>query len=178
MDFASIKKVVGFYGRFLVSFSAIGYRARALTGSRCPPISRVRPGSSPARPRHRSRSPRRRDARGATVLALARSREKLDALARVHRVRAASFRSSTISRSVADTQRLPRILAQGSRVTCWSTTWGCCSTISTTAEGFETSYATNLLTHWVLTEPCCRARRSHRKRRSSRCPPAACTTRR
>ena len=30
MDFARLKKVVGFYGRFLVSFSALGYRARAL----------------------------------------------------------------------------------------------------------------------------------------------------
>ena len=31
MDFARLKKIAGFYGRFLVSFSAIGYRARALT---------------------------------------------------------------------------------------------------------------------------------------------------
>ena len=30
MDFARLKKVIGFYGRFLVSFSALGHRARAL----------------------------------------------------------------------------------------------------------------------------------------------------
>ena len=30
MDFARLKKVIGFYGRFLVSFSALGHRVRAL----------------------------------------------------------------------------------------------------------------------------------------------------
>ena len=36
MDIARLKKVVGFYARFLVSFSAIGYRARSL-GQLAPP---------------------------------------------------------------------------------------------------------------------------------------------
>src|SRR5688500_5514897 len=30
MDFTRLKKLAGFYGRFLVSFSAVGYRARSL----------------------------------------------------------------------------------------------------------------------------------------------------
>ena len=30
MDFAKLRKIAGFYGRFLVSFSALGYRGRAV----------------------------------------------------------------------------------------------------------------------------------------------------
>jgi dehydrogenase/reductase SDR family protein 12 len=155
MNFSMFKKVVGFYGRFLVSFSAIGYRARALTW---PPLPAsfggqtwVVTGTTAGIGRAIAEGAARR---GATVLALARSREKLDAV-----VRAASGPGRIVPlvvdlSLVADTQRAAAtIVAQGTRVDVLVNNVGLLlDDLSTTSEGFETSYATNLLTHWVLTD--------------------------
>lgn len=155
MDFATFKKVVGFYGRFLVSFSAIGYRARALTWQ---PLrgdfkgqTWIVTGATAGIGRAVVEGATRR---GATVVALARSREKLDAL-----VRASSGPGRVIPlvvdlSLVADTRRAAaEIVAQGTRVDVLVNNVGLLlDDLTTTAEGFETSYATNLLTHWVLTE--------------------------
>lgn len=155
MDFARLKKVVAFYGRFLVSFSAIGYRARALLwqplqanfGGQTWVVTGATAGIGRAVVEGATR-------RGATVLALARSREKLDTL-----VRAAPGPGRVIPvvvdlSLVADTRRAAAaIAAQGTRVDVLVNNVGLLlDDLSTTAEGFETSYATNLLTHWVLTE--------------------------
>jgi len=155
MDIARLRKVVGFYGRFLVSFSAIGYRARALTW---PTLNAsfagqtwVVTGATGGIGRAVVEGATRR---GATVLALARSRDKLDAL-----VRAAPGPGRVVPlvvdlSLVADTRRAAdAIVAQGKPVSVLVNNVGLLlDDLSTTAEGFETSYATNLLTHWVLTE--------------------------
>ena len=81
MDFARLKKLVAFYGRFLVSFSALGYRGRALFW---PPLRAdftgqtwVVTGATGGIGRAVVEGA---TSRGATVIALARSHEKLDAL--------------------------------------------------------------------------------------------------
>lgn len=155
MDFARLKKVVAFYGRFLVSFSAIGYRARALRwqpldanfGGQTWVVTGATGGIGRAIVEGATR-------RGATVLALARSREKLDAL-----VRGAPGPGRVVPlvvdlSLVADTLRAAAaIVAHGARVDVLVNNVGLLlDDLSTTAEGFETSYATNLLTHWVLTD--------------------------
>jgi dehydrogenase/reductase SDR family protein 12 len=159
MNFAMLKKVAGFYGRFLVSFSAIGYRARALTWQPLPGDFKgqtwIVTGATAGIGRAVVAGATRR---GATVLALARSREKLDAL-----VRSSSGPGRVIPlvvdlSLVADTRRaaaeiVAQIDVQGTRVNVLVNNVGLLlDNLSTTAEGFETSYATNLLTHWVLTE--------------------------
>jgi dehydrogenase/reductase SDR family member 12 len=155
MNLAMLKKVAAFYGRFLVSFSAIGYRARALTWQPLPGDSKgqtwIVTGATAGIGRAVVEGATRR---GATVLALARSREKLDAL-----VRSSSGPGRVIPlvvdlSLVADTRRAAaEIVAQGTRVDVLVNNVGLLlDELSTTAEGFETSYATNLLTHWVLTE--------------------------
>src|SRR4029453_3631445 len=155
MDFARLKKVVAFYGRFLLSFSAIGYRARSLRWQPLPAnvggqtwvVTGATAGIGRAVVEGATR-------RGATVLALARSREKLDAL-----VRSSSGPGRVIPlvvdlSLVADTRpAAAAIVSQGKRVDVLVNNVGLLlDDLSTTAEGFETSYATNLLTHWVLTE--------------------------
>ncbi|HEY7640735.1 MAG TPA: SDR family NAD(P)-dependent oxidoreductase [Steroidobacteraceae bacterium] len=155
MDFATFKKLVGFYGRFLVSFSAIGYRARALTWQALPGDFKgqtwIVTGATAGIGRAVVEGATRR---GATVLALARSREKLDAL-----VRSSSGPGRVIPlvvdlSLVRDTRRAAaEIVARGTPVDVLVNNVGLLlDDLSTTAEGFETSYATNLLTHWVLTE--------------------------
>ena len=76
MDVARLKKIAGFYGRFLISFSAIGYRSRALTWRRLPTdfsdqtwiVTGATGGIGRAIVEGAVRS-------GAVVIALARSRE-------------------------------------------------------------------------------------------------------
>lgn len=155
MNFAMLKKVAGFYGRFLVSFSAIGYRARALTWQPLPGDFKgqtwVVTGATAGIGRAIVEGATRR---GATVLALARSREKLDALVRSSTGPGRIIPLVVDLSLVADTRRAAaEIVAQGKRVDVLVNNVGLLlDDLSTTAEGFETSYATNLLTHWVLTE--------------------------
>ncbi len=155
MDFARLKKVVAFYGRFLVSFSALGYRGRALlwqplradfkgqtwvvTGATGGIGRAVVEGAT---------------SRGATVLAVGRSQEKLDALVRSAAGPGRVIPIVTDLSLVMDTQRAAAaILARGTRVDVLVNNVGLLlDDLSTTSEGFETSYATNLLTHWVLTD--------------------------
>ncbi|HKS53672.1 MAG TPA: SDR family NAD(P)-dependent oxidoreductase [Steroidobacteraceae bacterium] len=155
MNFAMLKKVAGFYGRFLVSFSAIGYRARALTWQPLPGDFKgqtwIVTGATAGIGRATVEGATRR---GATVLALARSREKLDALVRSSIGPGRVIPLVVDLSLVADTRRAAaEIIAQGTRVDVLVNNVGLLlDDLSTTTEGFETSYATNLLTHWVLTE--------------------------
>jgi dehydrogenase/reductase SDR family protein 12 len=155
MDFARLKKVVGFYARFLVSFSALGYRARALTwrplradfATQTWVVTGATGGIGRAIVEGAT-------SRGATVLALARSHEKLDALVREAPGPGRVIPILTDLSLVADTRRAAAaILARGARVDVLVNNVGLLlDDLSLTSEGFETSYATNLLTHWVLTD--------------------------
>jgi dehydrogenase/reductase SDR family member 12 len=155
MDFARLKKVAGFYGRFLVSFSAIGYRARSLRWQPLPASfagqTWVVTGATAGIGRAIVEGAA---SRGATVLALARSQAKLDALARGTPGPERVIPIVADLSLVADTRRAAEaIVAHGSRIDVLVNNVGLLlDDLSTTAEGFETSYATNLLTHWVLTE--------------------------
>lgn len=155
MDFARLKKVIGFYGRFLASFTAIGYRARSLTWEPSTPdfqgqtwvVTGATGGIGRAVVEGATRG-------GATVVALARSREKLNALTQAAPRPGRVIPLAVDLSLVADTQRVAAELqARAFAVDVLVNNVGLLlDDLSTTAEGFETSYATNLLTHWVLTE--------------------------
>jgi dehydrogenase/reductase SDR family member 12 len=155
VNFAKLKKVVAFYGRFLVSFTAIGYRARSLRWRPFTPDFRgqtwVVTGATGGIGRAIVEGATRG---GATVVALARSREKLNALTHAA-PRPGRVIPLVVDLSlVADTQRVAAELqARAIAVDVLINNVGLLlDDLSTTPEGFETSYATNLLTHWVLTE--------------------------
>lgn len=155
MDVAKLRKIAGFYGRFLVSFSALGYRGRALawpalqadftgqtwvvTGATGGIGKAIVAGAV---------------ARGATVFALARNRAKLDELARGVTGPGKVVPLTVDLALVADTRRVAaELAAQGRPIDVLVNNVGVLlDELSVTTEGFETSYATNLLTHWVLTE--------------------------
>jgi dehydrogenase/reductase SDR family protein 12 len=88
------------------------------------------------------------------VLALARSQQKLDALVREAPGPGRVIPILTDLSLVTDTRRAAAaIAARGARVDVVVNNVGLLlDDLSTTPEGFETSYATNLLTHWVLTD--------------------------
>lgn len=155
MDIAKLKKIAGFYCRFLVSFSAIGYRARSLVWSRLSAdftgqtwvVTGATGGIGRAIVEGATR-------RGATVIALARSRDKLDALVRETPGPGRVVPQVVDLSLVADTRRAAKeLITRGKRVDVLVNNVGLLlDDLSVTSEGFETSYATNLLTHWVLTE--------------------------
>lgn len=153
MDWARLRKIAGFYGRFLVSFSAIGYRARSLFWRRLDGdftgqtwiVTGATGGIGRAITEEAVR-------RGATVIAVARSADKLASLAR-------ELGSRVIPQVadlslVADTRRVARdLLAQRRPIDVLVNNVGLLlDDLTLTGEGLETSYATNLLNHFVLTE--------------------------
>jgi dehydrogenase/reductase SDR family member 12 len=91
---------------------------------------------------------------GASVIALARSPSKLEALVREIKGPGRIEPLAVDLSLVADTQRaVAELLARRVRIDVLVNNVGLMlDDVSTTSEGFETSYATNLLTHWVLTE--------------------------
>ena len=142
MDFARLKKVIGFYGRFLVSFSALGYRGRALFW---PPLRTdftgrtwVVTGATGGIGRAIVEGA---TSRGATVLALGRSHQKLDALAREAPGPGRVIPILADLSLVADTRRAAAaILAGGARVDVLVNNVGLLlDDLSITAEGFERS---------------------------------------
>lgn len=155
MDVAKLKKILGFYGRFLVSFSAIGYRARALTWRRLRADFTGRTWVVTGATGGIGRAIVEGAAsRGATVIALARSPTKLEALARSAPGPGRVVPLAVDLALVADTRRAAaELIARGTPIDVLVNNVGVLlDDLSVTAEGFETSYATNLLTHWVLTE--------------------------
>lgn len=155
MDIAKLKKLVAFYGRFLVSFSAIGYRARAITWR---PLSADFTGKTWVVTGATGGIGRAIVAgaasHGATVIALARSREKLAELVRETKGPGRVLPLEVDLALVADTRRAAaELVARRTPLDALVNNVGVLlDDLSVTAEGFETSYATNLLTHWVLTE--------------------------
>ncbi|HEY8537604.1 MAG TPA: SDR family NAD(P)-dependent oxidoreductase [Steroidobacteraceae bacterium] len=155
MNLATLKKAAGFYGRFLLSFSAIGYRCRALFwrpydanfAGQTWIVTGATGGIGRAIVDGAVRG-------GATVYALARDRQKLERLVREipgpGRIEIVPVDLSL----VADTRRAAAdLIARGIKVDVLVNNVGVLlDDLSVTSEGFETSYATNLLNHWVLTE--------------------------
>jgi dehydrogenase/reductase SDR family protein 12 len=155
VDIAKLRKIAGFYGRFLVSFSALGYRGRSLAW----PALRadftgqtwVVTGATGGIGRAIVEGATRR---GATVVAIARNAAKLEELARNAPGPGKVEPLVADLALVADTRRAAAVLAgRGRRIDVLQNNVGVLlDDLSVTSEGFETSYATNLLTHWVLTE--------------------------
>jgi dehydrogenase/reductase SDR family protein 12 len=155
VDVAKLKKIAGFYGRFLVSFSALGYRGRALAwpalqadfGGQTWVVTGATGGIGRAIVEGAT-------ARGATVLALARNAAKLDELVRTSPGPGKVVPLAVDLALVADTRRAAReLIAKRVPIDALVNNVGVLlDDLTVTAEGFETSYATNLLTHWVLTE--------------------------
>jgi dehydrogenase/reductase SDR family protein 12 len=155
VNFAQLKKVAGFYGRFLLSFSAIGYRTRSLFwksydanfAAQTWIVTGATGGIGRAIVEGAVRG-------GATVFALARNRVKLEHLARdaagPGRVEPVEVDLSL----VADTRRAAaELISRGIKFDVLVNNVGILlDDVTVTSEGFEASYATNLLNHWVLTE--------------------------
>lgn len=155
MNLAMLKKVLAFYGRFLVSFSAIGYRARAI---RWRPLDASFAGQTWVVTGATGGIGRAIVAgavsRGASVIALARGRDKLAELARSTAGPGRVVPLGVDLSLVSDTRRAcAELAAMRTPVDVLVNNVGVLlDELTVTSEGFEASYATNLLTHWVLTE--------------------------
>lgn len=155
MNLATLKKAAGFYGRFLLSFSAIGYRWRALFWKPFAPnfadqtwvVTGATGGIGRAIVDGAVRG-------GATVYALARDRQKLERLASETPGPGRVVIVPVDLSLVADTRRAAAdLIARGAKIDVLVNNVGVLlDDLSVTSEDFETSYATNLLNHWVLTQ--------------------------
>jgi dehydrogenase/reductase SDR family member 12 len=156
MDLAQLKKIVAFYMRCTPSFSQIGYVARGLPWRRIDAdFSGQRWIVTGASGGIGSRIVQEAASRGAEVLALARDPDKLrrmrDALGDARK----RVRLCTVDLSLQrDVSRLLGELADsGERVDVLVNSVGVMLDDHTlTSEGRETSFATNLLNHYLLTE--------------------------
>lgn len=155
MNSAMLLKIIKFYGRFLPSFSAIGYRWRSLFWEPFTPdlsqqvwlVTGASGGVGSAIAKGAAE-------RGATVLAVARSAEKLAALKSsstgkgqiIPYVADLSLQSST--NALAD-----RLITEGRKIDVLQNNVGLLlDDYSQTKEGRETSFATNILMQFLLTE--------------------------
>lgn len=157
MNYQQLKKILAFYGRFTASFTQLGYRWRSLSWPAFRPEFHGQhwlvTGGSGGIGRHIVLAAARA---GATVTAVARSETKL-----------ATLRSDAAAAAIAgvdteccdfalqsDTERLlQRLAAGGRRIDVLVNNVGVLLDDHTlTAEGRETSFATNLLSHYQLTE--------------------------
>lgn len=154
------KQLIGalvFYGRFAASFSQVGYLARRAFWPTFKPDFRGQhwlvTGGSGGLGRQMAWAAL---AGGATVTVAARSEEKLRALA--SEVTAAGLTGLEIEccdfTSMGDTRRLvERLASRGRRIDVLMNNVGVMNdALVVTLEGFEASFASNLLAHYVLTE--------------------------
>lgn len=153
MDIAKLKKIAAFYARFLPGFSAIGYRARSLTWQRLDADltgqTWVVTGATGGIGRAIALEALHR---GATVVPVARNAARLAALASVAPQRVIPVEAD-LSLVRATRKAAAAIAASGRRIDVLVNNVGLLlDDLSVTAEGFETSYATNILNHFVLTE--------------------------
>jgi len=156
MTTADLLKILGFYGRFTPSYSRIGYQARRLTWPRFDAdftgqrwlVTGASGGIGAAIASGAA-------SRGAKVLAVARSGEKLEA-ARQRAGDAAPGIGNLrcdLSSVAAIRGLLEDLKAAGDPVDVLVNNVGVLlNTLQVTGEGFEASYATNLLGHYQLTE--------------------------
>lgn len=150
---AMLIKIIKFYGRFTLSFTAIGFFFRSLLWPRFSPdfrgqiwlVTGASGGLGKAIVAQAA-------AAGATVLAVARSSAKLDALVKAY---GAGVAPMTADLSLQrDTQRLVEdIVRSGRKIDVLVNNVGSLlNDFSLTSEGRETSFATNILNHFLLTE--------------------------
>ncbi|MCB2107856.1 MAG: SDR family NAD(P)-dependent oxidoreductase [Rhodobacteraceae bacterium] len=152
---AMLIKVIKFYARFTLSFTAIGYWWRSLFWSRLNPdfagrvwlVTGASGGLGKAIVEQAA-------AAGATVIAVARSRSKLDGLI------AACGPKAQIVPMVADLalqseteDLIGRLAADGRKIDVLVNNVGMLANeFALTSEGRESSFATNILNHYLLTE--------------------------
>jgi dehydrogenase/reductase SDR family protein 12 len=157
MNLQQLKKIVRFYARFTLSFTQVGYAWRRLGWGRLTPGYAgqhwVVTGASGGIGGHIATEAARH---GALVTAVARSPDKLARL--VADARAASITGVDTEQCDLALQRdvhalLGRLAAAGRKVDVLVNNVGVLlDDHSLTAEGRETSYGTNLLNHYLLTE--------------------------
>ncbi|MGA1424629.1 MAG: SDR family NAD(P)-dependent oxidoreductase [Steroidobacteraceae bacterium] len=157
MTWQQLKKVLAFYGRFTLSFTQVGYRARRLFWPSFTPDFRGQhwliTGGSGGLGRQMVFEALRG---GASVVAAARSESKLAEL----RADAAAAGLSGLETeccdftSTADTERLiERLVARGRRFDALMNNVGVLNDdLIVTSEGREASFVSNLLSHYQLTE--------------------------
>ena len=155
MTFQQFKKVLAFYGRFTASFTQVGYRWRSLAWPRFVPEFQGQrwlvTGASGGLGGYIALAAARA---GAEVVAVARNPAKLEALRAA--AGSAAPRVTTEACDFAlqsDTERLLQRLQGGRPFDVLVNNVGVLlDDLEVTAEGREASYATNLLSHYQLTE--------------------------
>ena len=162
MNYQQLKKIVSFYSRFTASFTQLGHRWRKLSWPQFTPDYRGQrwlvTGGSGGIGRHIVLEAARA---GATVTAVARNESKLGALrddARQAGIRGVETECCDFTLQ-ADTERLLRRLeASGRKVDVLVNNVGVLlDDLSVTVEGRESSFVSNLLSHYQLTEGLIRA---------------------
>ena len=162
MNYQQLKKIVGFYSRFTASFTQVGYRWRSLSWDKFTPDYRGQhwlvTGGSGGIGRHIVLEAARA---GATVTAVARSESKLAVLredARRAGIQGVATECCDFT-SQSDTERLLRRLeGAGRKLDVLVNNVGVLlDDLSVTAEGRESSFVSNLLSHYQLTEGLIRA---------------------
>jgi dehydrogenase/reductase SDR family member 12 len=157
VNWAQLKKVAAFYGRFTLSFTQIGYRCRRLGW---PPLrcdfagqNWLVTGASAGLGRHVALTAARA---GARVLAVARPSMNLDALASAAKSQGLqSLATEACDFSLQrDTARLlAKLATDGRPIDVLVNNVGVLNDdLRVTAEGREASFVTNLLSHHLLTE--------------------------
>ena len=162
MNYQQLKKIVGFYSRFTASFTQVGYRWRSLSWDKFTPDYRGQhwlvTGGSGGIGRHIVLEAARA---GATVTAVARSESKLGVLredARRAGIQGVETECCDFTLQ-SDTERLLRRLeGAGRKLDVLVNNVGVLlDDLSVTAEGRESSFVSNLLSHYQLTEGLIRA---------------------
>ncbi len=162
MNYQQLKKIVGFYSRFTASFTQVGYRWRRLSWPQFTPDYRGQhwlvTGGSGGIGRHIVLEAARA---GATVTAVARSESKLGVLredARRAGIQGVETECCDFTLQ-SDTERLLRRLeGAGRKLDVLVNNVGVLlDDLSVTVEGRESSFVSNLLSHYQLTEGLIRA---------------------
>ena len=156
MNYQQLKKIVAFYGRFTASFTQVGYRWRGLSWPEFTPDYRGQhwlvTGGSGGLGRHIVLAAARA---GATVTAVARS-EQARALRDDRRqagIQGVETECCDFTLQTDTARLLRRLAASGRKIDVLVNNVGILlDDLSVTAEGRETSFVSNLLSHYLLTE--------------------------
>jgi len=162
MNYQQLKKIVGFYSRFTGSFTQVGYRWRSLSWDRFTPDYRGQhwlvTGGSGGIGRHIVLEAARA---GATVTAVARSEPKLAVLredARQAGIQGVATECCDFTLQSDTSRLLRRLEGAGRKFDVLVNNVGVLlDDLSVTAEGRESSFVSNLLSHYQLTEGLIRA---------------------
>lgn len=157
MNYQQFKKIVGFYSRFTASFTQVGYRWHSLTWEKFSPDYRGQhwlvTGGSGGIGRHIVLAAARA---GATVTAVARSEAKLAALrsdAKQAGIAGVDTECCDFTLQSDTARLLQRLQAGGRRVDVLVNNVGVLlDDLEVTVEGRESSFVSNLLSHYQLTE--------------------------